>query len=222
MIYGYTRVSTVEQVEGQSLCEQERKIRGVAMMMGDQEPVLFSDPGVSGTVPLSERPAGSQLFAQAKAGDTIVVAKLDRMFRDAADALASAKLLKDRKVDLVLADISHEPVTHNGTGKLFFGILAQIADFERERIAERLNDGRQAKRKAGGHIGGRKPFGFAVEGKGKDAVLVEHPREQDALRQMRELHGQGKSLREISTTIEKDWGYRLAAMSVKRILERTF
>lgn len=220
MIFGYTRVSTQEQTEGQSLAEQERKIRGVAMMSSEEAPVIYSDPGVSGTLPLCERPGGRAMLAQAQAGDMIVVAKLDRMFRDASDALATAKQLAEKGINLVLADISHEPVTHNGTGKLFFGILAQIADFERERIAERLNDGRRAKRKQGGHIGGKPPFGFRVEGQGKEAVLVEDPDQQEALKVMQVLSGDGLSLRRISQSVEAQYGYKLPAMSVKRILER--
>lgn len=221
MIFGYIRVSTAEQTDGQSLAEQERKIRGVAMMLGDDEPLIHSDPGVSGTIALNERPGGRQILNQAQAGDTIVVAKLDRMFRDAADALNTAKELSQKGIDLVLADISHEPVTHNGTGKLFFGILAQIADFERERIAERLNDGRQAKRRQGGHIGGKVPFGYSVEGQGKEAVLVEDAEQQKALAAMRDWRVQGKSLRQIASDLEAEHNVKMPPMSIKRILDRT-
>src|ERR671917_2564176 len=103
---------------------------------------------------LAERPGGRELLAVLRPGDTVIVAKLDRAFRNAADALATAETWKKRGVDLIVADMGTEPVTQNGVSRMFFGMLALVAQFERERIAERTAEGRAAKRRAGGHIGG--------------------------------------------------------------------
>ena len=156
-VYGYTRVSTAEQAadDRTSLETQRRKIAAAAELSGLTLDALIEEPGVSGTKPLAARPEGGPLLARLQKGDALIVAKLDRAFRNAADALATAEQLKARKVDLIVADMGSEPVTQNGVSRMFFGMLALVAEFERERTRERLADGRGAKRAAGGHIDGR-------------------------------------------------------------------
>ena len=116
-----------------------------------------------------------------------MAAKLDRMFRSASDALVTAKLLQDRGVDLILIDLGIEPVTSNGVAKLFFGMLAVFADFERDRINERTKDGIRAKRAKQGFLGGNVPFGYRVEGKGREAKLVPDAREREIIKTVKEL-----------------------------------
>jgi putative DNA-invertase from lambdoid prophage Rac len=130
-VYGYTRVSTVEQAEGSSLAEQARKIKGVALMKGVEVDHIFSERGVSGSIPLEQRPAGRELLAAVHAGDLLIVSKLDRAFRNAADALTKADAWKRQGIRLIVADMGAEPVTDNGTAKLFFSVLAAMAEFER-------------------------------------------------------------------------------------------
>lgn len=220
MLYGYTRVSTVEQVNGTSLEEQARKIHGVAMMRGDEVTAVFSDKGVSGSVMLALRPEGGKLSASLKAGDTVVVAKLDRIFRNAADALVTAQEFKDRGIDLIIADIGTDPVTQNGASKMFFGMLALMAEFERERIKERQADGQRAKKERGGFNGGRRPFGYRVQGQGKDSVLIEHPAEQQALQKIHQMRADGASLRAIATALQAD-GHAITHVAIKKIIERS-
>lgn len=186
MILAYTRVSTDEQAAkgATSLASQEKKCRALAQMRdcGPFDFVLYSDPSVSGSTPLGQRPAGAQLLAAAKPGDTIVVSKLDRIFRSASDALVTVEDLAKRKIDLVLIDMGMEPVTANGVSKLFFQMLAAFAEFERGRIAERMRDGRQAKKEHNGHTGGLAPYGFRVVGEGRDAKLEQVPEEIETIK----------------------------------------
>jgi hypothetical protein len=107
------------------------------------------------------------------------------------DALATAERLKARKVDLIVADMGSEPVTQNGVSRMFFGMLALVAEFQRERIKERSAEGRAAKRRAGGHIGGSAPFGFRKIGVGRAARLEPDPAPQAALAEMRKLAADG-------------------------------
>jgi DNA invertase Pin-like site-specific DNA recombinase len=193
-MYGYTRVSTTEQAaDGKSSLEdQARRIQGVAMMRGEKVAEMFSDPGVSGSKALASRPSGARLVLKVKGGDTIVVAKLDRMFRSAKDALTTAEEWQGKGIKLVVADVGTEPVTENGMSKLFFSMLAAFAEFERSRIAERMLDGRRGKQAKGGSVGGGVPYGYRRLGKGVDAVMVENPREQEVIcraRELLELHG---------------------------------
>ena len=159
---------------------------------------IYSDPGVSGAVALSERPAGAALLADLRAGDVVIAAKMDRMFRSARDALATVEEMRQRSVKLVLTDMGVEPVTENGASRLFFTILAAMAEFERNRIAERIADGRRGKARKGGYVGGMAPYGWRVEGSGRDAVLVEEPGEQAAIRLVLERHAAGHSYRGIA------------------------
>src|ERR1700739_4987634 len=77
-ILGYCRVSTSEQAdEGVSLAAQQQQITGYAMMKGWTVPRFFIERGVSGSVPLADRPEGKQLLAAASKGDVIITAKLD-------------------------------------------------------------------------------------------------------------------------------------------------
>jgi DNA invertase Pin-like site-specific DNA recombinase len=185
MMLGYARVSTEEQAQANrsSLKDQEQVVRGIAMTRGISgfDFALFQDPGVSGSIPLSERPAGRQLLETAKHGDIVAAAKLDRMFRTASDALVTAEKMKQDGIDLILFDLGADPVTSNGMAKFFFTMVSAFAELERVKISERMAVGRNAKKARGGHIGGLPPFGFRKVGHGRDATLVPDPEEQDVL-----------------------------------------
>ncbi len=80
-VYSYSRVSTARQAsEGESLDVQQRTIAGYAMMHGLSDVQAFVERGVSGSVPLTDRPQGKALLATLKSGDVVITAKLDRMF----------------------------------------------------------------------------------------------------------------------------------------------
>ena len=69
-VYGYCRVSSAEQADGTSLASQDATVRA----LGATE--VFCDEGVSGSLPLADRPAGVALLAALKPGDVIVAASL--------------------------------------------------------------------------------------------------------------------------------------------------
>ena len=218
--YGYVRVSTVEQASGTSLEEQRRSIQGVAMMKGLELTRIFEEPGVSGSLVLEDRPLGGELYRALQSGDTLIVAKLDRAFRNAADALAKADAWKRTGTKLIVADMGPDPVTNNGVAKLFFGMLALVAEFERERILERTQDGRRAKADRGGHTGGSAPFGYRVVGQGREARLVEVPEQQAAIRAILELKGKA-SLRKIVAAVKERHGVDVSYEAVRRVLSES-
>ncbi len=74
-------------------------------MQGQRLDAVFVERGVSGSVPLVQRPEGARLWAGLRRGDTVVAAKLDRLFRSALDALQAVEDLKTRGVSLVLLDL---------------------------------------------------------------------------------------------------------------------
>ena len=68
--------------EGESLEVQQRQIEGHAHMHGLTLDGVIVEEGVSGSVPVAERPKGGALFAKLAKGDVVIAPKLDRLFRD--------------------------------------------------------------------------------------------------------------------------------------------
>ncbi|QOG20822.1 recombinase family protein [Bradyrhizobium sp. SEMIA] len=220
-VYGYCRVSTAEQANGGlSLDTQRQQITGYAMIKGWSVAEFFVEAGVSGSVPLADRPEGQRLLASLQSGDVVITAKLDRAFRSAADALGTLEQLKDDKVALHMIDLGGD-VTGNGISKLVFTILSAVAENERDRIRERVRD---VKRHRASHRlfnGGKRPFGFDVEGEGKNRRLIPNVAEQAALARGKVLQREGKSLREIAAAWAGEFGLGVFdAKSVKRMLDR--
>jgi len=220
-VFAYVRVSTARQAEeGESLEVQRRQIEGYAHMHALTIDEVYVEEGVSGSVPVNERPAGGALFARLKAGDIVIAAKLDRLFRSALDALQVAEALKTRKVRLHLIDLGGDIVA-NGLSKLFFTIASAFAEAERDRIRERISQVKADQRRRGRFLGGSRPFGFqkVPDGTPKGFMLVEDPVEQDAIRKMRALRASGLSLRAIAGALNQD-GFQLTHASVKNVLDR--
>jgi putative DNA-invertase from lambdoid prophage Rac len=220
-VFGYVRVSTAEQANaGLSLETQQQQITGYAMMKGWTIAQFFVEAGVSGSVPLADRPEGQRLLTTLQAGDTVITAKLDRAFRSAADALGTLEQLKEDRIGLHMIDLGGD-VTGNGISKLVFTILSAVAENERDRIRERV---REAKRHRVAHQlynGGKRPFGFDIVGERPDLRLVPNANEQAALKHGLGMQANGDSLRSIAFVWMSEYGLdKYDAKTVQRILER--
>lgn len=215
-IYGYARVSTVRQAsEGESLDVQQQTMEGYSLMRGMVLDRVFVERGVSGSIPLGDRPQGGALLALVQPGDAIVTPKLDRMFRSALDALAVLGGFRDKGVALHMVDLGGDVAT-NGISKLVFTILSAVAEAERDRTRERIAEVKRDQKARNRYLGGVTPFGWSVEEGGE---LVPVPNEQEALRQMHQLRAEGLSLRMIADRISAN-GRCISHVSVKNLLER--
>jgi DNA invertase Pin-like site-specific DNA recombinase len=213
-VFGYSRVSTSEQAdEGVSLAAQQQQIAGYAMMKGWVVAEVFVDRGVSGSVPLADRPEGRRLLAAAGKGDVIVTAKLDRAFRSAADALVTLEEFKNEGVSLHMIDLGGD-VTGNGISKMVFTILAAVAEGERDRIRERIRDAKRYLASQGIFNGGKRPFGYDIISDGDIRRLVPNDAEQATIARMRLMRAAGAPLRDIGAATG------VPHKSVQRILER--
>ena len=213
-IYGYCRVSTVRQAtEGESLEVQQRQIQGYAQMHGLTLAGVVVEEGVSGSVPVEERPVGGPLFAKLQRGDIVIAAKLDRLFRSALDALKVVESLKTRGVKLHLLDLGGD-IAGNGLSKLFLTIAAAFAEAERDRIRERIGQVKADQKARGRYLGGKVPFGFR---RGADGELVPHEAEQEAIREIVALRAQGRPLRAIAEAVQAK-GYRISHEGVAGVL----
>ena len=225
-VYGYARVSTNEQAADDrcSIDEQKRRILGGAMVRGEEIAEMFVDAGVSGGMPLKERPCGKEMSEMLEPGDVVIASKMDRLFRCAQDALNMADWFRKNDVSLVLMDMGTDPVNSNGASKLFFTMLAAMAEWERGRIAERMADGRAGKKARGGLIGGSAPYGFKTVGRGRAAMLEEVEAEQRVIAAAKELRGQdwpyGKIAQELETRgmVSRN-GKPFEAMQVMRMVK---
>jgi DNA invertase Pin-like site-specific DNA recombinase len=222
-VFGYCRVSSTDQKEnGVSLAEQERRIRGRALEQGWTITEIFVEEAVSGSVPLDERPQGARLLRAVAAGDVVICAKLDRAFRSAIDALQTIADFKRRKISLWVLDIGGD-CSGNGVSELVMTILAAVAQFERERIGERIRDAKAQLRHQGLHQGGQRPFGWRLgEGGGRTGrtfKLIPDEAEQAAIATMRTMRTAGATLMQIRDRLRAQ-GHQISHQSVANILAR--
>ena len=103
---------------------------------------------------LARRPELDKALMVARAGDQLVVTKLDRLGRSLEHLIALSRELEDKGVDLVALDQGID--TSTALGRMFFQILGAIAEFEHALMSERTRDGLEAAR-ARGRTGGQKP-----------------------------------------------------------------
>ncbi len=212
-VYGYARVSTRAQAElGESLEVQQRHIDGHATTKDLVVDRMFVERGVSGSVPFLDRPEGKILMRTLRPGDTIITAKLDRMFRSALDALEVLGKLKTIGVALHMIDLGGD-VTGNGISKLVFTILSAVAEAERDRIRERISTVKADQKTRGRYLGGKVPFGFEI---GQDGDLKPVPTQQAAICTVASMRAQGRTLRAIRTTLAEG-GTILSLDAVHRI-----
>lgn len=99
----------------------------------------FSDEGVSGATKAADRPGFASLLSYVREGDSVHVYALDRVGRDAIDVQATVRRLLDMGITL---DVKGLGPLGRGVGELIVAVLAQIADIERQRIAQRTASGR--------------------------------------------------------------------------------
>jgi DNA invertase Pin-like site-specific DNA recombinase len=141
---GYARCST----DKQDLTAQ----RAMLEELGVAPDRIYTDHGLTGTN--HARPGLDQALAAVRAGDTLVVPKLDRLARSVPDARQIADALVERGVKLALGTSLYDPA--NPMGKMFFNILATFAEFEADLIRMRTREG-MAIARAKGKLRGKQP-----------------------------------------------------------------
>lgn len=141
---GYARCST----DKQDLSAQIAALTA----LGVAPDRIYTDHGFSGTN--RARPGLDQALAALRAGDTLVVPKLDRLARSVPDARDIADSLSARGVKLALGHSLYDP--SDAMGKMFFNILATFAEFESDLIRQRTREG-MAIARAKGKLRGKQP-----------------------------------------------------------------
>jgi DNA invertase Pin-like site-specific DNA recombinase len=199
---GYLRVSTEEQAnEGVSLAVQEERIRAYCVGAGLVLVHLVREEGVSGTKALTDRPAGSQLQAllAPHCARHVVALKLDRLFRDAADALNQTRKWDHAGVALHLIDMGGQALsTASAMGRMMMTMMAAFAELERNLIAERTTTALRHK-KAHGNVYARIPLGYQRVGDD----LVEDRAELAVVLHIQDLRTLGQNYTQIAAELTR-------------------
>lgn len=144
LLIGYARVSTSEQ----DLATQQAALTALGVLPEN----LYVDHGLTGTN--RERPGLGKALAAVRAGDTLVVTKLDRLARSLPDARDIADELNRKGVALSLGGSIYDP--KDPVGRLLFNVLGMVAEFETDLIRARTKEG-MAIAKAKGKLKGKQP-----------------------------------------------------------------
>lgn len=199
----YVRVSTEEQAAfGGSVPMQRDRLADYCRLLQLELVETIVDRGISGSVPLGKRRGGARVLELLEQGRAthVVTLKLDRLFRDAANALQQTRLWDRAGVALHLVDMGGQAIdTSSAIGRMFLTMMAGFAEFERNVIGERTRAVLRHKR-AKRQVYSPTPLGFRREGKD----LVEDDVEQQTLSRIRVLHGEGHSLNAIARQLNAE------------------
>lgn len=196
---GYVRVSTEGQaVDGVSLAAQESRIRAYAELNDLDLSRVYVDAGVSGKRADNRPELQAALDHACRAGGVLVVYSLSRLARSTKDTIAIAERLEKSGADL--ASLSEKIDTTTAAGKMVFRMLAVLAEFERDQIAERTTTAMRHKKAAGERVG-KVPFGFDLAADG--VTLTRNENEQTILDMIHQLREAGESLRGIAAELNR-------------------
>ena len=174
----YPRVSTEMQVDGYSLEGQKNSLKRFADREEMEIVGIYEDAGKSGKS-IEGRPAFKKMLSDIKYGleiDYILVYKLSRFGRNAADILNSLEFVQSYGINLICIE---EGIDSSQTsGKLLISVLSAVAEIERENIIEQTMNGRREKARQGGWNGGFAPYGYYL----KDNKLLIQETEAEAIR----------------------------------------
>jgi len=144
ILLGYARVSTLDQ---------NPALQRDALLKAGVHPDFLFEEKKSGRN-AKDRPVLQDMLLRLRAGDTVIIWKLDRLGRSVKDLYSLCAKFQERGVSLRCIQ---DPIdTTTATGKLFFGMMAVIAEFESDLISERTKAGLAVSKKKG-RRGGRKP-----------------------------------------------------------------
>jgi DNA invertase Pin-like site-specific DNA recombinase len=196
----YVRVSTADQADsGLGLEAQQGAIETAAARLGMPVVDTFTDAGVSGGLPLEQRPALVAALDAIRAGDVLLVAKRDRLGRDVLN-VAMIERLVERRGARVFSAAGEGSDDDTPTGKLMRQIIDAFAEYERAVIRARTKSAMGVAKKQGRRVG-HVPFGKRVASDGRH--LEEDPFELMILNRIRWLRARGFTLDDIATELNQ-------------------
>ena len=174
MLYGYARVSTRgQQREGNGLEAQREQLEAAGCDVVVEE-------AFTGTV--TDRPMLNALLDTLSEGDTLVVCKLDRIARSTIGGCTLVRSLIDRGVSVRVLNMGTLDATP--VGKMMVSVMFAMAEFERDMIVQRTQEGKAVARQRPGYREGRPPMEVDMDAFREHLALVESGEEplSEALR----------------------------------------
>lgn len=178
-VYIYTRVSTTMQIDGYSLDAQKARMKAYAEFNDYQIVGEYEDAGKSGKS-IEGRASFCRMMEDIKSGKDgvsyVLVFKLSRFGRNAADVLSTLQVMQDFGVNLICVEDGID--SSKDAGKLMISVLSAVAEIERENIRVQTMEGRIQKAREGRWNGGFAPYGYHLV----DGVLQINEDEAPAIR----------------------------------------
>lgn len=201
-VVGYSRVSSQEQAaEGVSLDAQRRRIEAWAEATEAELVDVIEDAGVSGSRPLAQREGGQEidrlLNARNPEVDAVVITRLDRLGRDAAENLLCLRRFAEGKVGLV--SIADRLDLSTPQGRAMAGVASVFGQLERELLAARTAEA-LARLRDDGRAYGQTPYGFDREGD----LLVPNADEERVVEQITDMRIVGHSYAAIANYLNDE------------------
>jgi DNA invertase Pin-like site-specific DNA recombinase len=186
----YLRISLDTAASG-SISKQRAALRKAA----EGKPVEYVDESISGSkVDFADRPAGRRLLADLKAGDRVLVTKIDRAARNVRDLLGLVERIG--KAGAFIRFLGQDIDTSGPNGRFTLTLLGAVAEMEAAMIGERRKESLAAFKVEGRHAVGDAPYGLEAvpNPNGRGLVLRPHPVEAPALRDAVERLHAGASI----------------------------
>lgn len=178
-VYIYTRVSTAMQTDGYSLDAQKSRMQAFASYNDYEIAGTYEDAGKSGKS-IEGRIEFNRMMEDIKSGKDgvsfVLVFKLSRFGRNAADVLSTLQIMQDFGVNLICVEDGID--SSKDAGKLMISVLSAVAEIERENIRVQTMEGRIQKAREGKWNGGFAPYGYQLE----DGKLQINEEEAEAIR----------------------------------------
>ena len=216
-VAGYVRVSSVGQIENESLSTQRSKIREYCKNHQHQLTDIYADEGISGGS-LRDRKALIKALRDAQSGkfDILIVNDLSRFGRNAQELLNNHKELEQFGIELL--SIKEGINFDTPIGKTMLTMLAAIAELELTMIKERMSENRIAKALQGIPTNGTLPFGRTFD---KETNKWEvDPVKQKAIKWVADKYLENESLQELAMQVEPRFGFSITYPYIATVLKQ--